>query len=173
MDKLRVEIRPASDLSPSLQAQIIQWLVSEFVQEGDETLWSEMDWHILGWVGDNLISHVDIIDRHASVGDLDVHLGGIGGVMTRPAWRRRGYSTTLMRESHQFMQDEMSVDFGLLLCDEDLVSFYSRLGWQRVDNPLVYDQPGGKVIWDDVVMVLACNRDHFPVGEVAIQGYPW
>jgi hypothetical protein len=71
------------------------------------------------------------------------------------------------------MRDEMGVDFGLLLCDEDLVSFYSALGWQSVDNPLVYDQPSGKVAFDDVVMIIGCNREEFPVGEIDLNGFPW
>jgi predicted GNAT family N-acyltransferase len=173
MNKLRVEITPARELSSVLRAQIIKWLISEFVEEGDETTWADMDWHVLGWVGDELVSHVDIIHRQARVGGSDFHLGGIGGVMTKEAWRGRGFSSKLMKESHRFMRDGMDVDFGLLLCDDDLVSFYAGLGWQRVDNPLVYEQPGGNVTTDDVVMVLLCNRDHFPEGEINLKGYPW
>lgn len=71
------------------------------------------------------------------------------------------------------MVDRMDVDFGPLRCDEAVVLFYERLGWQIVRSPLVYDQPSGKVLFDDAVMVNPIRRDEFPGGRIDIQGSPW
>jgi hypothetical protein len=78
-----------------------------------------------------------------------------------------------MREAQRFMREEMGVDFGLLMCDEAMIPFYEGLGWRVVDGPLVYDQPGGKELFDDVVMVYPIAEDAFPEGEIDVQGYPW
>ena len=71
------------------------------------------------------------------------------------------------------IRDELQVAFGLLICDECMIPFYSRLGWQVVEGPLMFDQPGGKVVFDDVTMVLPCAGENWPEGTIDLCGLPW
>ena len=173
MGQLMIEIVSSDDLTTSLLDEIREWLVSVFIEVGDQTEWSSADWHVLGWIDGELISHADVVRRDVLVGGSKVSVGGVGGVVTKARWRGKGFGSRLMREAHRFMLDEIEVDFGLLMCDEALVPFYERLGWQIARNPLVYDQPSGKVLFDDAVMVLPVKQDGFPDGEIDIHGYPW
>ncbi|MBN1976229.1 MAG: GNAT family N-acetyltransferase [Anaerolineae bacterium] len=102
-----------------------------------------------------------------------VKLGGIGGVVALPEWRGRGLGTATLERAAAFMQDELQVAFGLLICGPDMVPFYRRLGWQVVEGPLTFDQPGGKVVFDEVTMVLPCAEQEWPNGEIDLCGLPW
>jgi len=67
----------------------------------------------------------------------------------------------------------LGVEFGLLVCEEDVVPFYERLGWQVVEGPLTFDQPGGQATWPAVVMVLPCGGKAWPEGMIDLCGLPW
>jgi predicted acetyltransferase len=76
-----------------------------------------------------LVSHVEIVEPDAYVGQEAVRLGGIGGVLTLPGWHRRGLVQAGLQKAQAFMCEELNVDFGLLMCDQEMVPFYSKLGW--------------------------------------------
>jgi len=43
------------------------------------TQWASDDWAVLVWENDELVSHVGVVERTASVDGHPVRLGGIGG----------------------------------------------------------------------------------------------
>jgi len=168
-----LSIQPRGSVPKEVLKHIHALLRETFIEEGDDTCWSEVDWHILITVDGMLVSHVEIVEREACVGKDRVKLGGIGGVMTLPEWQGRGLAQAGMRKAQEFICKEMGADFGLLMCDPKMVSFYARLGWAEADAPLVYDHPCGKRTFDDVVMVLSCTGRAWPDGMIDICGYPW
>jgi hypothetical protein len=94
-------------------------------------------------------------------------------VMTLPEWRGQGFAQACMRKAQEFLCEELDVDFGLLMCDRKMVPYYSKLVWMEVVGPLTYDQPQGKVCFEDVVMVFSCDGNSWPVGIIDLCGYPW
>ena len=48
-------------------------------------------WVVLVKSAGCVVSHAGVLQRVVLVGDQGVHVGGIGGVMTLPEWRRRGW----------------------------------------------------------------------------------
>jgi predicted GNAT family N-acyltransferase len=168
-----INIQPTRSIPFDFLNHIHTLLRETFIEEGDVTHWSDVDWHILITVGEELVSHVEIVEREAFVGQESIRLGGIGGVLTLPAWRGRGLAKVGMQKTQAFMCEELGVDFGLLMCDQEVVPFYSKLGWVEVEGPLVYDQPEGKVVFDDKVMIFACSDMSWPQGMIDIRGYPW
>jgi len=144
MDQLSIEIISSLEMQPKLKEEIKNWLVSEFIKDDDHTLWSDVDWHILGWVEGQLICHIDILERIVYVDGVKIPIAGIGGVVTNHEWRGKGIASKLMRETQQFLAQKLNVEFGLLMCDLDRVSFYQGFGWKVVENRLEYDQPTGK-----------------------------
>ena len=119
------------------------------------------------------MSHVEIINRMATVGGVSLRLGGIGGVATHPEWRGRGLATLALRLAEVWLRELLLADFGLLICSQARRPFYERLGWRVVDGPLVFDQPTGKVTFGDVTMVLPCLRSEWPTGTIDLRGLPW
>jgi len=173
LSETKVEISRTIDLAGDLSAEICIWLVDNFITEDDSTVWSSVDWHILVWVGDNLVSHAEIVERTVSVGSKKIPVGGIGGVITKAEWKNQGFASTSMKVAQKYICGELNLDFGLLMCDKKVVSFYKKLGWEVVQGPLVYKQPTGKVEFDDIVMVYHCGSVKWPDGLIDAQGPPW
>lgn len=169
----KVEITRTKDINGDLISEIHHWLIEAFINENDTTVWSSVDWHILLWVGNQLVSHAEIVERTVSVRSENISVGGIGGVVTRPQWRHRGLASTAMDVAQSYICGELNLDFGLLMCDETVVSFYEKLGWKVVKGPLVYQQPTGKVEFDDIVMTYRCGGKMWPDGLIDVQGPPW
>ena len=170
---MRVEIKRTGDMTPSEQEHVDHLIGQVFGAEVVGYTWADVDWHVLGWVEGKLASHVEIIERTGTVGGQPVRLGGIGGVASAADWRRRGLATLAMEKAAEFMCGGLDVEFGLLICGQEMVPFYRRLGWKVVDAPLVFDQPEGKVTFDDVVMVLPCKGQDWPAGTIDLCGLPW
>ncbi|MEA3439725.1 MAG: GNAT family N-acetyltransferase [Chloroflexota bacterium] len=169
----KAEIARTKDLKEDLISEIHHWLMESFINENDTTVWSSVDWHILLWVGNQLVSHAEIVEREISVRGEKVLVGGIGGVVTRPQWRHRGLASTAMEVAQSYICGELNLEFGLLMCDETVVSFYEKLGWEVVKSLLVFDQPTGKVAFEDTVMVYGCGSKIWPDGRIDVQGPPW
>ncbi len=135
--------------------------------------WSDADWHVMVHIDGSLVSYVAIVERVGAVDERPVRLGGVGAVATLPEWRGRGLASVAMEKAAAFMDYELGVEFGLLLVDEATVPFYRRLGWELVPGPLVFDQPGGKVTFPDLTMVLPFAGREWPQGTIDLRGLPW
>jgi GNAT superfamily N-acetyltransferase len=185
---LKLEVVRTVDMDEKLRRQLLAWLYQEFEVFADQYAWVVADWHVLGWEGDLLVSHVDITERTASVGGNELRLGGIGGVVTLEAWRKRGLASAAMQKAAEFLREELAVPFGLLVCDPALAPYYQKLGWQIVDGPLIFDQPASfqpgldqvvlrgpihKVTLEGAILVLPCREHNWPAGLIDLRGLPW
>lgn len=172
--ELEIEIRATRDLSEEERKHIGEWLWHTFGSpEAAEYEWATPDWHVLVRVDGELVSHVEVVERVGTVDGRPVKLGGIGGVVARPQWRGRGLASLAMEKATAFMRDALGVEFGLLVCGEDMVAFYRRLGWEVVEGPMMCDQPGGKVTFIGVTMVLPVADKAWPEGTIDLCGLPW
>lgn len=170
---MRVEIKRSGEMTPSDQEHVDHLIGQAFGAEVADYAWADVDWHVLVWIEGELASHVEIIDRTGTVGGQPMRLGGIGGVATASEWRGRGLATVGMSKAAQFLCGDLDVEFGLLICGQEMMPFYHRLGWQITAGPLVFDQPEGKVTFHDVVMVLPCQGQEWPAGTIDLCGLPW
>jgi GNAT superfamily N-acetyltransferase len=170
---MEIEAKRTGELTESERARIDAWLIQQFAEESDDYEWSDVNWHVMLRVDGQLVSHVEIVERTGTVDGEPVKLGGIGGVVTLPEWRGRGLATAALARATALMRDELQVAFGLLICGQNMIPFYGRLGWHVVEGPLVFDQPDGKVVFDDVTMVLPCASEFWPAGTIDLCGLPW
>jgi len=83
-------------------------------------------------VGQELVSHFEIVERVVLVGNEKASVGGIGGVVTKPHWRHYGYSSSIMKIVQKHLCETLSLKFGLLMCDEAVTTFYEKLGWEVI-----------------------------------------
>ena len=171
---IKIEIKSNKDLAAAEQERIWDCLRRAFWGLVNyDYRWSDSDWHVMLHVDGELVSYVGIVDRLGTVDERPVKLGGIGGVATVPEWRGRGLVSAALKDASAFMRDELHLEFGLLICDEATAPFYRRLGWQAVPGPLVFDQPGGKITFPDVTMVLPLAGREWPPGTIDLCGLPW
>ena len=174
--ELKIEIIADADLQEELRRIVDQWTADSFFEQAFFTpdyKWAKPDWHVLVWVGDQVVSCLKVIERTGTVGGHPVKMAGVGDVVTPPPLRRRGYASAAVKAASAFICEKLDAEFGVLMCEEHLVHFYARYGWQRVPEPLQFDEPWGKVTSPEVTMVLPCRGQEWPDGPIDLCGLPW
>ena len=172
---LQLEIKATDALTAEEHAYIASWMRQVWGStDAANYKWSESDWHIVGRIDGKPVTHVEIVERIGTVNGQPVKLGGIGGVTTLPEWRRCGFASTALQRAATFMREELRVEFGLLICEREMVPLYRRLWWEIADAPLVFEQSSGKTSFPEAVaMVLPCSGKEFPRGVIDLCGLPW
>ncbi len=135
--------------------------------------WTPKKWCALAWLDGGVVSHAGIVERVIEVGGELISVGGICGVWTLPEYEGRGLGSAAVQAAMAFIRDELHLQFALLVCRKDLEPFYERLGWQRAEEPLTFEQPSGKVVWPMSTMVLSCQEKRWPNGAIDLRGLPW
>ena len=170
---MKLEIRACGTFTAAEKAFVDGWASQVFAGQDQGLVWATSDYRVLIWEGDELACSVEILERLARVGEQAVRLGGISGVATWPAYRRRGLARRAMQAAMDFLRLELKVEHGLLICGPHLIPFYQGLGWQVVPGPLVYGQPSGKGSFLDVIMIWPCRGQAWPAGVIDVCGLPW
>ena len=86
----------------------------------------ELDQSRVCVVDGKIVSYVRVSDRLMYIGKAVVKLGGIGMVVTSEEYRRRGYSSALLRDSIAYMEAQ---NYDLSLLFTTIQPFYMPLGW--------------------------------------------
>jgi hypothetical protein len=141
---MKWETRSIADLTADEQSALRTLSLAVYPPEvasawpGRAIEWAPHQWGVIGWDADgSALCYVGAILRDARWNDRAVRVGGIGGVKTHPASRGGGFATTAIEWTLDFFRGQGDVDFGLLVCDPDLVPFYERLGWRRFPGELL------------------------------------
>jgi aminoglycoside 2'-N-acetyltransferase I len=142
---------------------------------GRHVQWASPDYSVLVFTPEGeLVSHVGILVRAGTLDGVAVKMGGVGGVKTHPRAQGRGYASAGLRRAASALHDDHQVAFSLLVCQEHLLPFYSRLGWVPFSGCLMVEQPTGPTVFAiNRAMVLsgmsAAPRD----GLIDLKGLPW
>jgi aminoglycoside 2'-N-acetyltransferase I len=137
--------------------------------------WAAAEWCVRVWGDDGeLASYTGMVLRQATHDGQPVRIGGVGGVKTHPAARRRGYAGRGLRRAVEFFHEQPDVAFALLVCAPHLIGYYSRLGWQEFGGRLLVEQHG-TVAEFTFNRVMTCDvRLAGPVaGTIDLCGPPW
>ena len=116
---------------------------------------------------------MEIVERTASVGGQLVRLGGIGGMSTLIAWRKRDLAKAALKTAVKTLHDPTAVDFGLLACSKAMIPYYAKFGWKLIGRPMWIDQPKGRRQFTDPIMILPVCKNKWPDGEIDLCGRPW
>jgi len=169
---MQIELKSNQQLSEPQRTSLERLYAEAFPP--DAIKWARTDLHVLVREDQEILSNVEIFDRHALVGGQPVHLGGIGGVATLKAWRRRGLAEAALKVAQAYLRDPLAVDFGLLVCGETMVHYYEKFGWKLVAKQMWIEQPQGRVLYHDApAMILPVGRSDWPEGEIDLCGLPW
>ncbi len=168
-----IEIQARSALSSGELGEIDDLRARVFGTGPRKLVFASPDWHILLRIERTLLSQVSLFLRTGCVEEKAVRLVGIGSVATAPEWRRQGLATMALQGTTSFAREKLDAEFGLLICAPQLIRFYDRLGWREASGPLVFDQPDGKVTFQDVTMILPLRGRPWPNGPIDLCGLPW
>ncbi len=122
---------------------------------------------------DGVVCHVGIYRREITWNGRKFRAGGIGGVVTRAAARRRGYASIALNAAIQTLKDEGATDFGLLFCEPHNAPFYMARGWKPFDGEVWCEQPQGRVRFEAIAPYVYHIKRAPPTGVIDLCGLPW
>ena len=166
------EIRQSDSLTDAEKEKLFGWGDDIFGADDLNLRWRPKDVHFLMDVDGQTVSHVGVLKHKISVGGQRVTVGGVGGVVTLPAFQKSGYARELMLHAAEFLK-KWQVDAGLLFCLRRRVPYYESQGWQVIEGPVMVEQPSGGIVMPLEVMVLPLSKASWPDGEVQLNSFPW
>ncbi|HLZ05431.1 MAG TPA: GNAT family N-acetyltransferase [Bradyrhizobium sp.] len=92
-----------------------------------------------------LACHVGIYFRTIGWNGHDVHVGGIGGVMTREDRRGRGLASIALDAAIATLRANEAVRFAMLFCEPHNFAFYQARGWHPFTGEVYCEQPDGRI----------------------------
>ena len=121
-----------------------------------------------------LACHVGIYFRTATWNGRKVHVGGIGGVMTREDCRGRGYASLALDAAIQTMRANEAVRFAILFCEPHNFAFYSARGWHPFTGEVFCEQPDEGKIRFEAMAPFVFDVTRAPrQGAIDLCGLPW
>lgn len=136
------------------------------------------DVHVIARSAGDLIGHVGWQRRVIAVGDSEVTIAGVGGVLISVRARGHGMGRRLMRELAASLPTTDGIEFGYLGCREEVVEFYRSCGWLRinaVERSVGRDGRTRTYDADQPMLILPVGRDasSWPDGTVDLRGRAW
>ena len=86
--------------------------------------------HLVIAQGKRLISYASIVRVPLEVNGTTYQCLGLGGVMTFPHFRKRGYGTQLVQAATQLIREDTSADIALLWAEPANHRLYAKHGWE-------------------------------------------
>lgn len=136
------------------------------------------DVHVIARSDDGIVGHVGWARRTIGIGDVDVAVAGVGGVLIAERARGRALGQRMLAYAARSMRSTGGIGFGYLGCREQVVSFYEACGWHRIfaversiarDGMPVEDEPGQPLL----VLPVECDLGAWPEGAVDLRGRAW
>jgi GNAT superfamily N-acetyltransferase len=136
------------------------------------------DVHVIARSADSVVGHVGWARRVIDVGDEQVAIAGVGGVLISGEARGQGQGGVIMTRAAEAMADAGDIDFGYLGCREEVVPFYSSCGWHRIsagersigrDGSSAEDEPGQPLM----ILPLGTAPANWPSGVIDLNGRAW
>ncbi|MFN8441772.1 MAG: GNAT family N-acetyltransferase [Caldilineaceae bacterium] len=151
---LQIQVIPRDQLS-LIQKEEIRQLCTRVYEEDFSDFWGTFadSTHVLGYVGDQLVSHAAWVLRWLQPeGYSPLRTAYVEAVATDVEHQRHGYATLTM----QHLQAEIvDYELGGLSENPDVRHWYARLGWESWQGPLsIRTEQGLLATPDDHCMIL-------------------
>ena len=170
-----IEIKKHIDLLPEIKNSLDHYIQKEFghIPIVKETTWAIPDWTVINTIDGEIATFYNVVQREILLDNQVLYAAGINNVITPENYRGKGLATATLKETISFFFNEIKLDIGVLLCADDLISFYGRLGWYKVTCPVYFNQPRGRKRWQANTMLLSQKSEILQPGEIDLLGLPW
>lgn len=137
--------------------------------------WADPEWCVRIWSsGGELASYASVHIREGPYDSKKIRIGGVGGIKTHPAARRRRYAEKGLWKAVDFFRENPEVTFALLVCEKSLVPYYARLGWHEFHGELGVRQYGEPAVFTfNRVMTYGIAQEAPTTGVIDLCGPPW
>lgn len=179
---MRIHLLPVVELTGTDRASVAALSAAVYPPDvvaawpGRSIEWATPQWSVIVWDdgGTHAIAHAGALDRNGRLNHTNVKIGGIGGVMTHPAFRKQGLATAAIDRCIDFFRGQGDIDFALLVCDAGLLPFYERLGWKRFLGTLLVNQRGHTTEFTfNAPLIYPLRCEPGCGGLLDLQGPPW
>jgi len=172
---MSIEIRRVKSLSDEESKRLYGWSDDVFGSAHLDIRCRPTAWRFLVYADEKVVSQAGVLNHVVTIGNLKVRVGGIGGVVTVPSARLKGYARAVLQAALDFMREEWEAEFGFLLCLDGMIPFYQKLGWQKVVDTVVMDQPSGNMPLPSGLsaVVFPYKGKEWPAGTVEMNSMPW
>jgi hypothetical protein len=169
-----IEIFKHIDLNESIKNKLKSYIKIEFghIPIVNETEWAIPDWTIIYFENKQITTFYNIVEREIIIDDKVFKIGGINNVITPKKFRGMGYASKTLRDTEKVIFDILKCDLGVLLCADELISFYERLNWYKVECSVYFEQSDGKKLWKANTMILPKEKKLNPK-RIELNGLPW
>lgn len=136
------------------------------------------DYHMLVYQGADLVGHVGCQKRWIRVGEQEVLIAGIGGVLIASSHRKVGLGRQMLRFLLEQGRAQLPVSYFYLGCREAVVPFYQASGFTRfcrVETSLdrLSRQPIQAYCQQIMIAPGREALDQFPAGDIDLRGCAW
>jgi len=135
--------------------------------------WSNPKWYLLAKYNGNIIGRIGILKRSVIIENTAINILGLSGVIVIKDWRGKKILNLMMQEISEYARTNLKVDFGLLLCRNEVIPIYEKYKWYKVDEITTFSQPTGKIIYPKNTMVRSFSHKTWPIGPINLNGLPW
>jgi len=169
-----IEVKKYSELLEQTKVKLNSFINEEFghIPIVQETEWANPDWTIIYYENDKIATFYNVVETEIRIDNKKYKVGGINNVITPKEFRGKGYASKSLKKADQIIFGDLNCDIGLLLCADDLVLFYERLDWYKVDCPVYFEQSTGVKLWTANTMLLTMNEKMNPQ-KIELKGLPW
>ena len=166
------EIRVESSLTEEQEAAILAlgdiWEAAHL-----GVSWRPKEEHIVSYVDGKFAAKASILKHCVVINGEEVLVGGVGGVITMPAFQGQGHAVAVLNYLTDYLRDRLKLPFGLLFCRSALVPFYARFGWRVIEDTVYIQQPQGTITSPLPVMSVSYSKQPWPRGSVHLKSEPW
>jgi len=135
--------------------------------------WSNPKWYLLAKYNGNIIGRIGILKRSVIIENTAINILGLSGVIVIKDWRGKKILNLMMQEISEFARTTLKLDFGLLLCRNEVIPIYEKYEWYKVDEITTFSQPAGKIIYSKNTMIRNFSHKTWPTGPINLNGLPW
>lgn len=166
-----IRLLPATETEPALANELRGWFEAEFGPRADR--WRSADYYVLLYIDGQVAGCLGVLDTKLSVGNQIIRVCGIGGVATKSEFRHRGVASAMLARAAEFMNGDLRVEFGLLLCRHEVSPVYGKMGWVVVPGPTTFTRAGVAATYPNDTMILSLGGRAWPPGLIDMLGLPW
>lgn len=169
-----IEITAYSELDNEIKSKLENFVEGEFghIPIVKKTEWAKPDWTIILYHNNEIAAFYNIIEREILIDGTNVKIAGINNVITPKEFRGNGYASKVLRKTEALIFEDLKSELSILLCADNLIPFYKRLNWYKVDCPVYFNQADGKKLWKANTMLLT-KKDKLNPKKIDLNGLPW
>lgn len=138
--------------------------------------YSSLENHVLALDGECIIGYAGSQKRIITVGDKDITIAGVGGVLVDEKYRGSGIASNIMKVLIDYNKSSLGVDFTYLGCRDEVLPFYLSCGFHQLKRLETRINREGELVSEvcsNILIADGLKKAEFPEGDINLNGRAW